>query len=155
LVASQELAGLVGGFVSIEGNLVGQDCGLVSRGTAELPLAEFVDTSYPAFLTSLAGSPHADHRAWAGWYAQADPVAVHRAAASLVEWSDSGKLLDLFTSQPRPAYVHGGDSDDLGYLLPLLRGVRVYSIPRSRHFPMVDNPPAFWDAVTDAITVAA
>lgn len=155
LVASQELAGLVGGFVSVEGNLVGQDCGLVSRRAAELPLTEFVHTAFPAFLAGLADSSYADLRAWAGWYAQADPVALHRAAGSLVEWSDSGKLLDLFRSQPHPAYVHGGDSDDLSYLLPLLRGVGIYSIPRSRHFPMVDNPAAFWDAVSGAITRAA
>lgn len=152
LVASQELADLTRAFVSVEGNLVGQDCGLVSRRAAELPLEEFVDASYPTFLAGLAGSSHADLRAWAGWYAQADPVALHRAAGSLVEWSDSGKLLDLFRSQPNPAYLHGADSDDLSYLLPQLHGVRVYSIPHSRHFAMLDNPAGFWDAVADVVT---
>ncbi|HEY8474375.1 MAG TPA: alpha/beta hydrolase [Natronosporangium sp.] len=144
LVAGQELR--TSAFISVEGNLVGQDCGIVSRRAAEQPRHEYVHTGYHRFVAGLISSPRRDLRTWAGWYGQADPVALHRSAESLVEWSDSGKLLSLFASQTRPAYLHGGDSQ-LDYLLPSLRGVPVYTIPGAGHFPMLDQPAAFWAAV--------
>lgn len=149
LVASQELR--TSAFISVEGNLVAQDCGLASRRAAEQPRDEFVDTGYPHFRSGLAASGRRDLQTWAGWYAQADPVALHRCAGSLVEWSDSGKLLDLFTAQSRATYLHGEDSE-LDYLLPSLRGVPVHAIPGSGHFPMLDNPDAFWAAVASSVT---
>jgi pimeloyl-ACP methyl ester carboxylesterase len=156
LVASQDTADTIGCFVSVEGNLVTEDCGLVSRGAAAQSRDEFVESGYPGFRSRLAAAPEPDLRAWAGWYGQADPVALHQAARSLVEWSDSGKLLSLFTSLPFPAYVHGGDSADLGHLLPSLHGlgVPVLPVPGARHFPMLDNPEAFWAAVAEVVDAA-
>jgi pimeloyl-ACP methyl ester carboxylesterase len=148
LVASQELR--TNAFISVEGNLVSQDCGLVSRRIAAQSREEYVGTEHPRFQAGLAASSRSDLRSWEVWYAQADPVALHRCAESLVEWSDSGKLLDLFTAQPRATYIHGGDSD-LDYLLPSLRGTAVHAIPGSGHFPMVDNPAAFWRAVVASL----
>jgi pimeloyl-ACP methyl ester carboxylesterase len=152
LVATQELAQPPHAFISVEGNLVSQDCGLVSRRVAGQRRDEFL-AGHQRFRSELTTSSRTDLRAWGDWYAQADPVALHRAAASLVEWSDSGKLLDLFRSQPRPAYIYGGDSD-LDYLLPLLRDVPVREIPGSGHFPMIDNPDAFWRAVRNLVLSA-
>jgi pimeloyl-ACP methyl ester carboxylesterase len=148
LVASQELR--TSAFISVEGNLVSQDCGLVSRRIAAQPRDQYVDTEHPRFQADLAASRRSDLRSWEVWFAQADPVALHRCAGSLVEWSDSGKLLDLFAAQPRAGYIHGGDSD-LDYLLPSLRGVPVHTIPGSGHFPMLDNPAAFWAAVASLV----
>jgi pimeloyl-ACP methyl ester carboxylesterase len=150
LVAAQELH--IHGFISVEGNLVPQDCGIVSRQTAAQPQHEFLDTGHRRFRSTLSASPRAADRAWSGWASQADPVALHRCAQSLVEWSDSGKLLDLFTAQPGAAYIHGADSD-LDHLLPHLRGiVPVHTIPAAGHFPMVDNPAAFWRTVASLAT---
>lgn len=153
LLATQDLPRhMVGGFVSVEGNLVSQDCGLVSRRLAGQARDELV-ADYRRFQSDLATSPRSDLRTWGDWYAKADPIALHQLAGSLVEWSDSGKLLDLFRSQPRPAYIYGSGSD-LDYLLPLLENVPVYEVPGSGHFPMIDNPAAFWHAVTDAVTAS-
>ena len=72
----------------------------------------------------------------------------NRAARSLVEWSDSGKLLSLLTGLDRAAYLYGRDSGDLSYLWPALTGVvPTYPIPAARHFPMLDNPAEFWPTV--------
>lgn len=150
LVASQEL-GRLGGFVSIEGNLVSQDCGLVSRRAAQLSRARYVDHEYPRFLAELVGSSRPDLRAWATWYEQADPVALHQAAASLVSWSDSGKLLGLLTSIPNSAYVYGTASGDLSYVLDALGPVPAFPITGSGHFPMVDNPTALWRVVATVL----
>jgi pimeloyl-ACP methyl ester carboxylesterase len=151
LVTTQELRQTqLAGFISVEGNLVSQDCGLVSRRLAGQPRDRFV-ADHQRFRSDLAASPRTDLQTWGDWYARADPVAVHRMAGSLVEWSDSGKLLDLFLSQPHPAYVYGSESD-LDYLLPSLRGVPAFEIPGSGHFPMVDNPDVFWQVVADVVT---
>lgn len=150
LVATQDLPrATVGAFISVEGNLVSQDCGLVSRRVAGQPRDEVV-ADHRRFRSDLAASPRTDLQAWGDWYAQADPVALHRMAGSLVEWSDSGKLLGLFRSQPCPAYIHGSESD-LDYLLPSLHGIPIFEIPGSGHFPMVDNPDAFWQVVADIV----
>lgn len=151
LVASQELSRLEG-FISIEGNLVAEDCGLVSRRAAQMSRTRFVRDEYPRFRAELAASPRRDLRAWSEWYERADPVALHRAASSLVSWSDSGKLLGLLTGLPRSAYVYGDASGDLSYLLNQLGPVPAYRIPDSGHFPMVDNPSELWRVVAFALT---
>lgn len=154
VVAAADLPRLAG-FVNIEGNLVGQDCGLVSRGAAERPRREFVTREFPRFLADLQASRQPALRTWARWYAQTDPVAFHQVASSLVEWSDSGKLRSLFRSLPgTTAYLHGGDSGDLSYLLSTLDGIPVHAIPGSGHFPMLDNPPALWRTVAQVLAGA-
>jgi pimeloyl-ACP methyl ester carboxylesterase len=150
LVAGPDLARLAS-FVSIEGNLVAQDCGLVSRGAAGMPQDRFVRHEFPRFAAALAAAPEPALRAWASWCARADPVAFHQVATSLVKWSDSGKLLDLCTSLPRAAYIHGTGSGDLSYLLPWWDGLPVYPISGSGHFPMVDHPSALWQAVAEVV----
>lgn len=150
LVASQQLP-RVDGFVSVEGNLVGQDCGIVSRRAAEQPLAEFLRWEFPRFQARLAASPRPDLRVWGGWYARADPAALHRLARSLVEWSDSGKLLALLSSLDSAAYVYGdANRAELDYLLSSLNGVPAHPVPGSGHFPMLDNPAEFWRTATGA-----
>lgn len=142
--------GAVDLFVSLEGNLVAEDCGMVSRATAAQPRRELF-TQWSRFRAELAASPRADLRTWARWYGQADPVAVHAISRSLVDWSDSGKLLAMFRSLPTTAYIYGSDSDDLSYLLGALPEVPAHPIPGARHFAMLDNPTALWRTVAGAI----
>ncbi|MBT8226818.1 MAG: alpha/beta hydrolase [Dactylosporangium sp.] len=133
-------------FVSIEGNLVPDDCDLASRHTAGQSRDAFVGTGFASFVEDLRRSPRVDHRAWAAWYARCDPAAVHAAARSLVDWSDGGTLCEMFLALPTRSYVHGSASD-IAHLAPVLAGQEVRSIPGSGHFPMVDNPAALWRAV--------
>jgi pimeloyl-ACP methyl ester carboxylesterase len=120
----------------------------VSRNTASQTLDRFRRHGYQEFLHSLAGSDDQDARAWADWYSKADPVALHELARSLVEWSDSGKLLDLLKSQIRATYLYG-DQDSKDYLLPELSAMDPRLIGRSGHFMMLDNPVAFYNAITE------
>jgi len=150
LIATQEMTE-VAGFVSVEGNLVAEDCGLVSRKTAETPIVEFVRHGFDAFLSDLRTSQDSDLRHWAQWYASCAPEAVHDTAGSLVEWSDSGKLLELFTSLRSRAFVYGERDNRFGHLLPLLAAVDTFTISDSGHFPMIDNPPALYATLSDII----
>lgn len=137
-------------LVSIEGNLVSEDCALISRRAAELPQKVFIEQVLPDFQAMLVSSPRSDLRSWAVWLAAADPVAVHQVARSLVMWSDSGKLLDQFSMLASPTYVFGQESGDLSYVLSRLGDVPVYRVPGSGHFPMLDNPASLWRIVADA-----
>jgi len=148
LVAAQELP--VRSFVNIEGNMVPGDCGIVSRQTAAQPLGEFVATGFDSFVASLRASADDAARVWAEWYAACDPAAIHAAAGSLVEISDSSKLLAVFLEQRHARYVHG-ERSDVGHLLPHLRVGMVAVIPRAGHFPMIDNPDALWAVVADTV----
>jgi pimeloyl-ACP methyl ester carboxylesterase len=147
LIASQARDDICG-VVDADGNLVAEDCGIVSRATASQTLARFVEKGYCEFLENLQESRLPDELAWAQWYAKADPVALHELARSLVEWSDSGKLLSLLKSQRKVRYLYG-ERDPKDYILPDLEGIDVHAIASSGHFMMIDNPIAFLHEVTD------
>lgn len=146
IIASQECQNLKT-FINVEGNLVAQDCGIVSRSTADQSLEEFKAQGFQEFLQALESSGGDDDMAWARWYAQADPSALHQTARSLVEWSDSGKLLDLFKDLPDQVYMYG-ENDRKDYLVPELQGIATYRVPNSGHFVMLDNPQVFYTLVS-------
>lgn len=137
--------------VSADGNLIGHDCGLVSRRIAAQPLDAFIRKGFSQLLSGLQASQRKDFAAWAEWCARTDPVALHEAARSLVEWSDNGKLLKLFNALEPKAYLHG-DEDDKQYLLPVLKNARVHRISGSGHFMMIDNPSDFYSLLADIFT---
>lgn len=149
LIASQTRHDLYG-IVDADGNLVAQDCGIASRETADQTLDRFLKYGYSDFLNYLRESEERAALKWATWYAKADPVALHELARSLVEWSDSGKLLDLLKSQKRAVYLHG-DQDPKDYLLHQLGDIEIRAIADSGHFMMLDNPAAFFKAITEFV----
>jgi pimeloyl-ACP methyl ester carboxylesterase len=153
LIAAQGLDNLAG-FVSIEGNLIDRDCGLVSRKTAGQLPDEFAKDGFHRFAGALTSSPHADLRAWGRWYSDCEPYGLHATARSLVEWSDRGTLLGMFRRLPVRTYIHGLNSQ-LQYLEPFLCGVDTYGIPNSGHFPMLDNPDRFYPLLARFLDDAA
>lgn len=149
LIATQSLK-LPTGFVSIEGNLLAGDCGLVSRQIAAQSLDEFITRGHTDFLSALRGSASCDSRAWARWYGMAAPAAIHGSARSLVKWSESGKLLQFFNAIGHRAYCYGTEGDRISHLLPCLDRTDTYPIAGSGHFPMVDNATELYDIISMA-----
>jgi pimeloyl-ACP methyl ester carboxylesterase len=140
----------IASLVSIDGNLIAEDCGLVSRGIAEQSLDQFVRHGYNDFNADLRDSAGPDAQAWARWSANAAPDALHAAARSLVEWSDSGKLLEQFNSIKKMVFLYG-ERDDRGYLLPQIEDAAIAAVPDAAHFMMVDNPAAFYGILAAAL----
>jgi pimeloyl-ACP methyl ester carboxylesterase len=153
LIASRQLNNLAC-FFNIEGNLVEQDCGIVSRLTAGQSRTQFVRRGFHTFIEDLKQSDRQDLACWAKWYSICDPEGLHQASRSLVQWSDSGELLARFRGVPNPHYVFGGQSE-LSYLLPQLAGIRTHEVPDSGHFPMIDRPDIFVTKVSEIIRSAA
>jgi pimeloyl-ACP methyl ester carboxylesterase len=139
-------------FIDVDGNLVSEDCG-TSRATAEQPLDSYIRHGSREFLADLRQSGQPDLGAWAAWCARARPEAVHGISGSLVEWSDTGKLLDLFTSLHNKVYVYG-TNERKHYLTPRLGTVPVRRIPGAGHFPMLDDPATFYSLLAEYVPPA-
>jgi pimeloyl-ACP methyl ester carboxylesterase len=137
-------------LVSIDGNLIAEDCGLVSRGIAEQSVEQFVSQGYYDFNSALHDSAQPDAQAWAQWSSNAAPEAMHAAARSLVAWSDSGKLLEQFNSIKKRAFLYG-ERDDKDYLLSCIEDATIAAVPAAAHFMMVDNPAAFYRILAAAL----
>jgi pimeloyl-ACP methyl ester carboxylesterase len=140
-------------LVSVDGNLVAADCGIVSRATAAQSEADFIKSGYYDFAAALQGSTSEDQLAWARWYSQAAPSALYESASSLVEWSDSGKLIELYRALRSKAYLYG-DREDKQYLLPLLDADDVHRVQHSGHFIMIDNPADFYSTLSSVLLAA-
>lgn len=143
-------------IISVEGNLVRQDCGIVSRGVADQQRLNFVRHGYQDFLTMLQSSRSKDLRTWSEWYGKAEPAGLHAAAKSLVRWSDSGRLIGFFAAHDDAHYIYGSrNREGLDYLLPQLPADRRHEVPRSGHFPMLDNPEFFFELIARLVRTPA
>lgn len=127
-------------FINVEGNLVGADCGMLSRRTAEMDLKQFRDEKFTRLKARAREADDPIMREWAGWMDTCPAEALHASARSLVEWSDSGRLLGIFHELSVPtAYVYGEHSANPD-VLAHLASVPKYQIADSGHFVMIDKP---------------
>lgn len=134
-------------FANLEGNLIFDDCGLLSRDTEAL--------SYDAFRDNIFR--HLSSRLSPGEYrcldlAKASPLAFYNSAKSLVSWSGSGHLLERFRKiSCRKAYFYGAYNSGMK-VLGMLGGIEMRKIDRSGHFLMNDNPDFFYSELFDFFT---
>lgn len=146
LLLAQRLSSRPVSFASLEGNLVDADCGPISRRTAGLPFPRFTGELWPA----LGKRPDA-HRFD---FSKTLPWAFYKSAVSLVQWSDSGALVEHMASLGCPAaYFHGSESPVPG-IVHRMAGIEPIEIPAGGHFFMNDNPDDFY-ARLHAFTAAA
>lgn len=151
LLAADHLGSRLGAFVSIEGNLVGDDCSLVSRAIATESLDRFRASGFGDFLTELDSDSDVDVQTWGGWARRCDAGAVHAAARSLVAWSDSGALAERYRRLRSRTYLHGARGGRPDHLNGLVNEQEAHCIAESGHFPMIDNPRELWPTVAAAI----
>jgi len=140
-----------GALVSIEGNLTGEDCGLVSRQIAAQSRSEFVRAGFAGLRERLLADAETGVRIWGNWIEHADPATVWEAAAALVTWCDSGALAARWPRMHRRTYLWGERSGYPEHLRSLLGPGGAHQIPFAAHFAMVDNPIGLADAITAAI----
>jgi pimeloyl-ACP methyl ester carboxylesterase len=107
IVVGHSLGGMVGtlllnssslkvvSLVSLEGNLLIEDCGM-SKEVALLSLEEFSSTYFAAYKEKLQRSKEVSAEFRTSALDKADDVAFYRTSRSIVDWSKSGKLKDAF-----------------------------------------------------------
>ncbi|WP_335986668.1 alpha/beta fold hydrolase [Glycomyces sp. MUSA5-2] len=150
LAAAPDLPG--GAFITVEGNLVARDCGLISRRIATQSRGTFIRSGFARMRDDLIASPDADARFWGStWFACADPASIWASAASLVAWCDSGALAERWSRLTDRTYIWGEHTGPPGHLGHLLDGVRVEQIAGVGHFAMIGNPIGLQQAVMRAM----
>lgn len=155
LLLTEMLGNKVEAFINLEGNLVSEDCGLLSRKTTSVSLNEFKNHVFDELREKFKTSPHKASQIWAAWSEKADPLAFYRSAASLVQWSDSGILLEKFLKLPAKKYYLSGDREKQtlrkGKMFERLKHIPLIEIPNSGHFMMNDNPEDFYRILGETI----
>jgi pimeloyl-ACP methyl ester carboxylesterase len=140
LLLSEERLQRLASFVNIEGNLVSEDCGLVSRKTMTVPYAEFEAEYFPFFRNQFRIQAREKI-----FMDRTTPQAFYKSSESLVAWSDSGRLVERFEALTcKKLYVHGEKSLNIK-VIQKLENTPIEAISRSSHFVMNDNPAEFYD----------
>jgi pimeloyl-ACP methyl ester carboxylesterase len=135
-------------FVNVEGNLIGHDC-TMSRRKASVSFEEFLSKQLPALILTTSLSDEPGRRMWSQNIRMADKKCLYLSSQSLVEWSDSGFLLQRFKELVCPKVYIYGERNSFLYVLSLLKTIQTISISKSGHFPMNDNPKDFYQFLSD------
>jgi pimeloyl-ACP methyl ester carboxylesterase len=137
LLFSPGLLESVESFANLEGNLIDADCGMLSRKIAAADLEDYQNRLYLRHRRTYSRDKLLA-------FDDTTPLAVHKSAVSLVQWSDSGELLDRFLNlKCKSCYVWGERNSDLP-VLELLGSTPRFMIKNSGHGMMVDNPNEFY-----------
>jgi len=144
LLFSPDVFARVRSFTNIEGNLIGEDCGLMSRGIVGTSLQDYQTQVFPAHQIQFAQHPELR-------FNQTTAIAVYKSAQSLVKWSDSGELLVRFKKLGcKKCYVWGEENRGMP-ALARLDFVKTFMVPASGHGLMTDNPQAFYQLLQEFI----
>ncbi len=137
LLFSERLFERIKSFANIEGNLIGEDCGMLSRGIADVTLREYRVRIFGKHRARFSNDPVLE-------FENTTPLAVHRSARSMVRWSDSGELLERFTRlRCKTCYFWGEKNGDMP-ILRRLHGTQMCMVRDSGHGMMVENPREFY-----------
>lgn len=139
------------GFVNIEGNLASEDC-FFSREASQYSFSGFKKTLFSNFKRRLSGTKNRGLQQYAGSLERSSPRAFFDVCPSLVDYSDSGNLLQRFVRLNIPKlFVYGEENRNLSYLPDLKTKCEAIEIKKSGHFPFHDNPKGFYTALFDFI----
>lgn len=130
-------------FVSIEGNLIGEDC-KVSRKTSKIPFEKFKNSVFYEFKSKALESKSFESRLWGKMFEKCDPESFYKSAKSLVKWSESNELLKIFCDlKVNKAYIYGEKNSNM-LILKKLNNIKKVCISKGAHFNMNENPKEFY-----------
>ncbi len=131
-------------FSNIEGNLISEDCGIMSRGISEISFEEYNSKLYKMHLFVFRGNDQLH-------FEQSSPLAIYHSAVSLVKESDSGELLERFRKLScHKSYFYGEENEAMP-VLKKLDFVQKYMIKNSGHGMTTGNPKEFYRKLVEFI----
>jgi pimeloyl-ACP methyl ester carboxylesterase len=134
----------IASFTNIEGNLIPEDSGLLSRKTAGVTFDEFNASVFDELRDMMSSVNEYGAKLWIVWTRQCSPRAFYNSAISLMQWSDTGELLQIFLNLPcKKMYMYGDKNVSMPIVSKLDASIKV-EIPDSGHFVMNDNPEVFY-----------
>jgi len=138
-------------FINLEGNLIGEDCG-VSRRAVSVPYEEFEKSLFDQIKQEIKEAKGGSSKLYK-WVCKSAPYAFYYSSKSLVEWSDSRKLLDSFLKlKINKVYVYGDKNSRMPVLRLIKDKVRTIPISNSGHFMMLDNPREFYQKLAEILS---
>jgi len=136
----QQVPEKIVGLIALEGNLMIENCGLVSRNLVNAKNATELEKIKTDLITQFQNSPLPGWREWAKDLATMSTQILQDYARELFALSQSGDLLLQFQNFLGPkCYLYGDDY--VGYtMVEKLSGIPAYHVPNSGHFLMQDQP---------------
>lgn len=137
----------VAGVVIIEGNLIREDCGYLSRQITEEVKAHDVDAYMRKFANDMATSRYPGWRLWAQDARGVDPDVIRTYATQLVEESSNGSLISAYNkTNCNKIYIYSDEYVGHPVLSEITSGTIRY-IGDAGHFVMTDQPRAVANAI--------
>jgi pimeloyl-ACP methyl ester carboxylesterase len=131
-------------FANIEGNLIAEDCNMLSRRIANLSYDEYESRMFVKQKSRFRNDILLR-------FESTTPRAVYKSSVSLVRWSDSGELLRRYNDLAcRKRYFWGEGNTNMP-ILGKLRGEEKCMISGSGHGMMIENPEEFYSKLVDFI----
>lgn len=151
LLLAEKLSNKLISFTNVEGNLVSEDCGLLSRKTISVSFEEFRKSVFAELKSETKESNNKSSNLWLEWNEKSNTLAFYSSSESLVKWSDSRKLLAKFKNLKTKKVYFYGDKNSEMKVLNELGNIRKIEISNSGHFVMNDNPEQFYTKLGDFI----
>lgn len=144
LLMDENILSRIESYSNVEGNLISEDCGLLSRGIAGISFEEYRDKLFPNQLVEFEGHDQLE-------FSKSSPGAVYKSALSLVKWSDSGLLLEKFLNlNCRKSYFYGEENVEMP-VLGKIKNVSQIMISNSGHAMSTENPEEFYLKLSEFI----
>jgi len=140
LLLALNIGPLARSLINLEGNLIRQDCS-GSRAALKYTIGDFINHGFDELKESIA--LQAD-QSFLKSLNNSDVYAFYKSSKSLVKWSDSGMLLDMFLGLDIPKYYVYGEQNSKSPVLKYLDEIPKLMIPGAGHGMMNDNPSVFY-----------
>lgn len=153
LLFSEKYTGKVKAFINVEGNLKDEDC-FFSRQVAAVDFDTFLNVTFRNFRLKLLISKNPGFKKCAETLGKFQPQeAMYDYSPSMVRYSDSGTLIERFTSLKIPKFfIHGSENRGLSYIPEIIqKGLMVTEISNSNHFPQYDNPEEYNTVISNLL----
>lgn len=145
---SQRWLARLASLTLIEARFFTESCGVSAEAIA-VTREEFQKSVFEKIKRRLASDPRS-----AFDFERADTNAFYASSKSLVECCDSPQLLAGFRSAQCPKYyIYGQDNEHLREVTEIGRDL-AYPVPDAAHFPMHDNPDAFYETLSRCLDAA-
>jgi len=151
LLFAERYAGIAKAFINVEGNLASEDCKF-SRQAAVVDYDTFSSAIFRNFKTVLQFSKRPGFKKCAETLVKFNSQkAMYDYSPSMVGYSDSGTLIEKFASlNMHKCFIHGSDNSGLSYIPELKeKGIPVFEISNSHHFPQYDNPGELYSIISE------
>jgi pimeloyl-ACP methyl ester carboxylesterase len=150
LLLIKDIKPLIKSFICLEGNLISEDC-TGSRIAVSYSLEDFQREGFNSLKSGISRDSSNSSIIYLKCLSKSESFAFYKSSESLVEWSDNGKLLELFVNLDIPKYYIFGDKNENSPTVKLLSSICKIKISDAGHAMMNDNPEEFYKKLPEIL----